>query len=808
LMRLCLFLAAAAVETGKVETEARGAKPGLLSRVLPVAPAAGFQLRPPAWAQRTIRAGDPAIMRVPTVLAEAPAFHVPGVTSAKGATEDDWHTVDTRQVLNALLASGEHDRDEMPASWYHSNDWTEHIAAAADSSAAHRSEEVKTGSTPIDGAGTVGIESAGVHAAPTLELVEPTSGAEDLGHAVLSPEAVAEVEFEDMLLKEEEESDRMQDVVQSKALAEKSQKAARKEKTKAKKKALAAKKEKKLQALAEKTLENHHRALQDPTPAEDAQADVGQPLLPAAAREKGARRRSAAEKALAQQRFKEEKKAKKAAVPADEREHLAKLRARKSKARRAEKELVLAAEHVPADVHTLLAQEAAPFRDPVDEAPAPVKPAAAERKSDGRKAAREYGPTDQQRTWASFGMPSQRLRGKAPDEDEKLADPKVAEQVDAVAREYIGKTNRVPTPDLYDSLRWYMKKIGQVQLLQPHEAAALSESVQKQNRWMEAREELDEDLGRPCTDEELAGHLGLEGGAAELKQQLAKMQADKDLLISSNLRLVVSIAKRYTNPRGGGLSLQELIQEGTLGLVKAAEKFDHTRGNRFSTMATWWIRQAITRGIADYSRTIRLPVHMHDAVNKYRKTRSELERELGRTPRHEEMAVHMGVPVEKLRSIECTAAAKTVSMETPIGKKAGDQGTLERLLPDTGRMSTTDACEHEMLRTDLAKLMQDILTDREAYVLRHRFGLSEDGRSKTLQEIGDALHVTRERVRQVEGKALQKLRAPAAARRIRDYAETKDAGEGADAEPPASDPVGKARKAPASWAVWAPISSQ
>merc|ERR1719159_1835603 len=290
-------------------------------------------------------------------------------------------------------------------------------------------------------------------------------------------------------------------------------------------------------------------------------------------------------------------------------------------------------------------------------------------------------------------------------------------------------------------------------------------------RWMEAKEELSTDLGRPCTEQEFADRLGLPGGVAELEQSLERMQADKDHLISANLRLVVSIAKRYNGV--SSLSMQELIQEGTLGLVKAAEKFDHTRGNRFSTMATWWIRQAITRGIADYSRTIRLPVHMHDAVNKFQKTKRELERDLNRTPRQEEIAQQMDVAVDKLRHIECTAAAKTVSMETPIGKKTGGDGsksTLERLIPDNARISAAESCEQEMLRSDLARLMQDILTEREAFVLRHRFGMSEDGRAKTLQEIGEALQVTRERVRQVETKALQKMRSPTAARRIVDYA--------------------------------------
>jgi RNA polymerase primary sigma factor len=318
-----------------------------------------------------------------------------------------------------------------------------------------------------------------------------------------------------------------------------------------------------------------------------------------------------------------------------------------------------------------------------------------------------------------------------------------------------------------DSMRWYLKNIGKQRLLEPHEVEALSVSIQRQLSWEREREELGEALGRPCTDEELAAKLGLAGGTAEYKRECRKHRADKQLLVSANLRLVVSIAKKYVNQ---GLVLQDLIQEGSLGLIKAAEKFDAARGFRLSTYATWWIRQAITRAIADHSRTIRLPVHMHDAVNNLRKAKRDLSQQLARNPTQQELAEHMGLSIEKLRSIDVTSTVSTISMETTISRKKGADGTestIEKLLSDP-KVQPAEHCDATMMRDDLSRLLDTTLTEREAHVLRLRFGLT-DGRTRTLEEIGQGLQVTRERVRQIETRALQKLRSPQASRKMVEY---------------------------------------
>ena len=207
-----------------------------------------------------------------------------------------------------------------------------------------------------------------------------------------------------------------------------------------------------------------------------------------------------------------------------------------------------------------------------------------------------------------------------------------------------------------------------------------------------------------------------------------------------------------------------------MGLIKAAEKFDPERGFRLSTYATWWIRQAITRSIADHSRTIRLPVHMHDAVNNLRKAKRDLGQQLGRTATQQELADHMGMSLEKLRSIDCTSTVTTISMETTVSrkKKQGGEGTtIERMLSDP-KIQPQEQCDAHMMREDLARLLDTALTERESHVLRMRFGLT-DGRTRTLEEIGQGIHVTRERVRQIESRALQKLRSPQAAKKLVDY---------------------------------------
>ena len=359
---------------------------------------------------------------------------------------------------------------------------------------------------------------------------------------------------------------------------------------------------------------------------------------------------------------------------------------------------------------------------------------------------------------SSFNRPS---RGRKAKEAKKDAEADAAWGATTPGRVALGGGD--------DSMRWYLKNIGKQRLLEPHEVEALSLSVQKQLSWTQEREALTEQLERACTDEELAAHLGLAGGAAELKRESRKQHADKQLLVSANLRLVVSIAKKYVNQ---GLTLQDLIQEGSLGLIKAAEKFDAARGFRLSTYATWWIRQAITRAIADQSRTIRLPVHMHDAVNNLRKAKRDLSQSLARTPTQEELAEHMGLPIEKLRAIDCTSAVSTISMETSISRKKGSDGsesTIEKLLSDP-KVQPAEHCDATMMRDDLSNLLDSTLTEREAHVLRLRFGLT-DGRTRTLEEIGTGLQVTRERVRQIETRALQKLRSPQASRKMVEYLE-------------------------------------
>lgn len=317
-----------------------------------------------------------------------------------------------------------------------------------------------------------------------------------------------------------------------------------------------------------------------------------------------------------------------------------------------------------------------------------------------------------------------------------------------------------------DSMRWYLKNIGQQRLLEPEEVSALSLQVQRQLAWVQAADELGEALEREPSDEELAAELGV--GSAELyRAELARMQKAKQLLVSANLRLVVSIAKKYM---GQGLTLQDLVQEGSLGLIKAAEKFDASRGFRLSTYATWWIRQAITRSIADHSRTIRLPVHMHDAVNNLRKAKRDLQQEKGRVATQEELASYMRVPLDKLRNIDMTASTQTISFETALGNKkksGGERSTLESMLPDR-KAQPASLCDTTMMKEDLHRLLDAVLTQRESHVLKQRYGLG-DGHTRTLEEIGRGLHVTRERVRQIEGRALQKLRNPNANQKMREY---------------------------------------
>ena len=256
--------------------------------------------------------------------------------------------------------------------------------------------------------------------------------------------------------------------------------------------------------------------------------------------------------------------------------------------------------------------------------------------------------------------------------------------------------------------------------------------------------------------------------SAEEEVELAIRMSEGDVaakkrLSEANLRLVVSIAKRYV---GRGMQFLDLIQEGNLGLIKAVEKFDHTKGFKFSTYATWWIRQAITRAIADQARTIRIPVHMVETINKVKKVNSQLLLENGHEPTNEQIAEKLEMPVEKVREI-MRVAQEPVSLETPIGEE--EDSHLGDFIPDEDAPAPSDVASHTMLKEQLAEVLST-LTPREEKVLRLRFGL-EDGRSRTLEEVGKEFNVTRERIRQIEAKALRKLRHPSRSKKLKDFLE-------------------------------------
>ena len=256
--------------------------------------------------------------------------------------------------------------------------------------------------------------------------------------------------------------------------------------------------------------------------------------------------------------------------------------------------------------------------------------------------------------------------------------------------------------------------------------------------------------------------------SAEEEVELAIRMSEGDVaakkrLSEANLRLVVSIAKRYV---GRGMQFLDLIQGGNLGLIKAVEKFDHTKGFKFSTYATWWIRQAITRAIADQARTIRIPVHMVETINKVKKVNSQLLHENGHEPTNEQIAEKLEMPVEKVREI-MRVAQEPVSLETPIGEE--EDSHLGDFIPDEDAPAPSDVASHTMLKEQLAEVLST-LTPREEKVLRLRFGL-EDGRSRTLEEVGKEFNVTRERIRQIEAKALRKLRHPSRSKKLKDFLE-------------------------------------
>lgn len=327
--------------------------------------------------------------------------------------------------------------------------------------------------------------------------------------------------------------------------------------------------------------------------------------------------------------------------------------------------------------------------------------------------------------------------------DEDLGEEdSIAEEISQLEKTFANASHA----KINDPVKMYLKEIGQIPLLDPKEEPIIARQIQE-------GEQAKEDIKNPDLSE-------------EEKKKLAKIIADgeeaKQTLISSNLRLVVSIAKKYV---GRGMLFLDLIQEGNCGLIKAVEKFDYTKGFKFSTYATWWIRQSITRAIADQARTIRIPVHMVETINKLTRIQRQLVQDLGRDPMPEEIAEKMeNISAEKVREIQ-KIALDPVSLETPIGEE--DDSHLGDFIEDKDILSPDDYTNNQLLKDEINAVLQG-LTEREEKVLRLRFGLL-DGRTRTLEEVGKEFNVTRERIRQIEAKALRKLKNPNRCKRLRDF---------------------------------------
>ncbi|MBQ0043115.1 MAG: RNA polymerase sigma factor RpoD [Lachnospiraceae bacterium] len=311
-----------------------------------------------------------------------------------------------------------------------------------------------------------------------------------------------------------------------------------------------------------------------------------------------------------------------------------------------------------------------------------------------------------------------------------------------------------------DPVRMYLKEIGKVPLLSADEEIVLAKAMELGAKAQAELPEMEEQLENA---KKKADKTKLADAIEEAKQQIEDGEEAKKKLAEANLRLVVSIAKRYV---GRGMLFLDLIQEGNLGLIKAVEKFDYSKGYKFSTYATWWIRQAITRAIADQARTIRIPVHMVETINKLIRVSRQLLQELGREPTPEEIAAEMKLPEERVRDI-LKISQEPVSLETPIGEE--EDSHLGDFIPDDNMPVPADAAAFSLLKEQLTEVL-DTLTEREQKVLRLRFGL-DDGRARTLEEVGKEFNVTRERIRQIEAKALRKLRHPSRSRKLRDYLE-------------------------------------
>ena len=311
-----------------------------------------------------------------------------------------------------------------------------------------------------------------------------------------------------------------------------------------------------------------------------------------------------------------------------------------------------------------------------------------------------------------------------------------------------------------DPVRMYLKEIGKVPLLSAEEEIELAK---KMEAGAVAEEKISLLKTRMQESEDDAEKEEIKAEIKELQKEVDWGDDAKKRLAEANLRLVVSIAKRYV---GRGMLFLDLIQEGNLGLIKAVEKFDYRKGYKFSTYATWWIRQAITRAIADQARTIRIPVHMVETINKLIRVSRQLLQELGREPTPEEIAAEMNMPVERVREI-LKISQEPVSLETPIGEE--EDSHLGDFIQDDNVPVPADAAAFTLLKEQLEEVL-GTLTEREQKVLTLRFGL-EDGRARTLEEVGKEFNVTRERIRQIEAKALRKLRHPSRSRKLKDYLE-------------------------------------
>ena len=327
-------------------------------------------------------------------------------------------------------------------------------------------------------------------------------------------------------------------------------------------------------------------------------------------------------------------------------------------------------------------------------------------------------------------------------------DPPMEEIANIEEEELVDPTTLVDSFALDDPVRMYLKEIGKVPLLSSGDEIKLARRMSAGEMAREQMESMQEEDVPP---EEWA----------ELKQLVRNGEKARQKLAEANLRLVVSIAKRYV---GRGMLFLDLIQEGNLGLIKAVEKFDYAKGYKFSTYATWWIRQAITRAIADQARTIRIPVHMVETINKVVRVSRQLLQELGHDPSPEEISKEMGMPVDKVREI-LKIAQEPVSLETPIGEE--EDSHLGDFIPDEAASEPSEAASFTLLKEQLVEVL-GTLTLREEKVLKLRFGI-EDGRTRTLEEVGKEFNVTRERIRQIEAKALRKLRHPSRSKKLKDF---------------------------------------